>query len=47
MLGVFGDFVPKFVKQYANIGDIMKDSIKNYILEVNTGAFPQENTAFQ
>lgn len=46
MLGVFGDFVPKFVKQYANIGDIMKDSIKNYILEVNTGAFPQEKHSF-
>ncbi len=46
MLGMFGDFVPKFVKQYANIGDIMKDSIKNYILEVNTGAFPQEKHSF-
>ena len=46
MLGMFGDFVPKFVKQYANIGDIMKDSNKNYILEVNTGAFPQEKHSF-
>ncbi|EGT5369334.1 3-methyl-2-oxobutanoate hydroxymethyltransferase [Clostridioides difficile] len=46
MLGMFGDFVPKFVKQYANIGDIMKYSIKNYILEVNTGAFPQEKHSF-
>ncbi|AXU27539.1 TPA: 3-methyl-2-oxobutanoate hydroxymethyltransferase [Clostridioides difficile] len=46
MLGMFGDFVPKFVKQYANIGAIMKDSINNYILEVKTGAFPQEKHSF-
>ncbi|WP_413927042.1 3-methyl-2-oxobutanoate hydroxymethyltransferase [Clostridioides sp. ZZV15-6383] len=46
MLRMFGDFVPKFVKQYANIGDIMKDSIENYILEVNTGVFPQEKHSF-
>ena len=26
MLGMFSDFVPKFVKQYANIGNVMKEA---------------------
>lgn len=40
MLGMFSDFKPKFVKQYANLGQIMKDAFKNYIEEVESGAFP-------
>lgn len=42
MLGMFSDFTPKFVKRYANIGDIMKDAYANYIKEVQSGAFPAE-----
>lgn len=42
MLGMFSDFTPKFVKRYANIGDIMKDAYANYIREVQSGAFPAE-----
>jgi hypothetical protein len=29
MLGMFSDFVPKFVKQYAHVGDAMKEAGKN------------------
>ena len=42
MLGMFSDFVPKFVKQYANIGSVMRESIESYISEVKEGSFPQE-----
>ncbi|MEE3467646.1 MAG: 3-methyl-2-oxobutanoate hydroxymethyltransferase [Eubacterium sp.] len=47
MLGMFSDFVPKFVKQYAKVGDIMKDAIHSYIEEVGSGAFPTEAHTFK
>ena len=46
MLGMFSDFVPKFVKQYAQVGDIMKEAIRSYIDEVGSGAFPSEQHTF-
>ena len=46
MLGMFSDFVPKFVKQYANVGDIMKDAIKGYINDVSEGSFPAKEHTF-
>lgn len=40
MLGLFQDFVPKFVRQYANIGSIIVEAIGTYIHEVEAGQFP-------
>ena len=40
MLGMFSDFTPKFVKRYANIGEVMKEAFQNYIKEVQDGVFP-------
>ena len=42
MLGMFSDFTPKFVKRFANIGEVMKTAVKQYIGEVQSGAFPAE-----
>ncbi|MBW6409530.1 3-methyl-2-oxobutanoate hydroxymethyltransferase [Clostridium weizhouense] len=47
MLGMFDDFVPKFVKQYANVGNTMRESIKTYIGEVEEGFFPQDKHSFK
>ncbi|WP_352399152.1 3-methyl-2-oxobutanoate hydroxymethyltransferase [Anaerotignum sp.] len=47
MLGMFDDFVPKFVKQYANLGKTMKEAIGMYIQEVEKGLFPQEKHTFK
>lgn len=47
MLGMFDNFVPKFVKQYANVGAIMKDAIQTYISEVQIGAFPETKHTFK
>lgn len=47
MLGMFNDFVPKFVKQYANIGEIMKNAISSYVNEVQEGIFPEEKHTFK
>lgn len=40
MLGLFSDFTPKFVKRFADTGDIMKAAFASYIDEVRSGAFP-------
>ena len=47
MLAMYSDFKPKFVKQYANVGDIMKDAFKSYISEVSSGVFPAEEHSFK
>lgn len=47
MLGMFSDFVPKFVKQYANIGSVMKEAIQSYIKEVQDGSFPEEKHTYK
>ena len=45
MLGMFGDFKPKFVKQFAHVGAEMEKGIKAYIAETQNGTFPaQEHT---
>ena len=46
MLGMFSDFVPKFVKQFANVGDVMKEAFGNYIKEVQAGTFPEEKHTY-
>lgn len=40
MLGMFSDFTPKFVKRFANIGEVMKTAVRQYIEEVQSGVFP-------
>jgi len=47
MLGMFNDFVPKFVKQYANIGTVMREAIGSYVKEVEDGTFPEEVHTFK
>ena len=46
MLGMFSDYVPKFVKQFANVGDIMKQAFKNYINEVSDQTFPYASRSY-
>lgn len=47
MLGLYGDFKPKFVKKFANAGEVMTMGIKQYIEEVETGQFPSEEHTFK
>lgn len=46
MLGMFGDFVPKFVKQFGNVGEVMKEAFENYSKEVKDGTFPGEEHTY-
>lgn len=47
MLGMFGDFTPKFVKRYANVGEVMREAFANYAAEVASGAFPTEEHTYK
>lgn len=47
MLGMFGDFRPKFVKQFAKVGAEMEKGIKAYIEETQNGTFPSEEHTFK
>ena len=47
MLGMFNDFIPKFVKQYANIGTVMREAIGSYVKEVQDGTFPEAKHTFK
>ncbi len=44
---MFSDFTPKFVKRYANIGEVMKEAFQNYIKEVQDGVFPAEENTYK
>ena len=46
MLGMYSDFTPKFVKKFANIGEVMTAAFRQYIEEVNSGAFPAEENCY-
>ena len=42
MLGMFSDYVPKFVKHFAEVGEIMKGAFADYTAEVKAGTLPTE-----
>lgn len=46
MLGMFSDYVPKFVKQFATVGEVMKSAFKDYIEEIQDGTFPAEEHTY-
>ncbi len=46
MLGLFDMYTPKFVKRYADLRGVMADAVKNFILEVREGKFPDEEHSF-
>lgn len=41
MLGLFVDYVPAFVKKYANLDNSVRNGVSKYIDEVKKGVFPQ------
>ena len=47
MLGMFSDFKPKFVKHFANAGDVIREAVKTYIAEIDNGTFPAEEHCYK
>ncbi len=45
-LGLYGEFLPKFVKRYALLGDQIKEATRAYIEEVEEGTFPAKEHTF-
>ncbi len=42
MLGMFDDYVPSFVKRFAEVGKTITAGVTNYITEVKEGTFPSK-----
>jgi 3-methyl-2-oxobutanoate hydroxymethyltransferase len=47
MLGLFDDFIPKFVKQYADLKIVASGAVKSFIAEVKERKFPTEEHSFK
>ena len=46
LLGVFTDFKPKFTKRFANLTEVAVEGITQYISEVKSGAFPDDDHSY-
>ncbi len=47
LFGKFSDFKPKFARKYADMKTLILDSVNNYIDDVKTGKYPDENEIFK
>ncbi len=47
MLSMFGDFKPKFVKRFGEVGAVMKEAFQKYSEEVKAGTFPAPEHTFK
>jgi 3-methyl-2-oxobutanoate hydroxymethyltransferase len=47
MLGMFDDLRPRFIKQYAELGEIISQAAGKYCLEVRDGTFPGPEHGFK
>ncbi|MCM1489859.1 MAG: 3-methyl-2-oxobutanoate hydroxymethyltransferase [Muribaculum sp.] len=46
MLGLTMGFSPRFLRRYANMGEIMTDAIQHYIADVKSSDFPNEKEQY-
>lgn len=47
MLGLYNDIVPKFVKQYTNLNEVVTEAVQNYCEEVKNSVFPEQKHTFK
>ena len=47
MLGMFHDFTPKFVRRFAEVGDVMREAYRAYDVAVKDGSFPAAEHCYQ
>jgi 3-methyl-2-oxobutanoate hydroxymethyltransferase len=46
MLGMTKDFSPRFLRRYADLGEIIDSAVKKYIIDVRSSDFPNENERY-
>lgn len=46
LLGLTGEFKPRFVKRYAEVGQVMQEAVSQYAAEVRSGDFPDADHSF-
>ncbi len=47
MLGLLEKFRPKFVRRYAELGEMIQSAVANYVSDVTNGRFPGEVESFK
>jgi len=46
LLGITKDFHPRFLRRYLELFDLIKESVEQYIKDVKSGDFPNENEQY-
>lgn len=46
MLGITQEFSPRFLRRYASLDKVIGDAVVNYIKDVKSGDFPNENESY-
>ena len=46
MLGINKEFKPRFLRQYADLSQVMNDAVKNYVTDVKLKNFPNKNEEY-
>ena len=46
LLGINTEFKPRFLRQYLNMGEQVTGAVKNYITDIKSGDFPNENEQY-
>ena len=46
MLGITQEFSPKFLRRYANVAQVIKDAVENYVADVKKCNFPNEKEQY-
>ena len=46
MLGITKDFSPRFLRRYADLGDAIDNAVKQYITDVRSDDFPNEEESY-
>jgi 3-methyl-2-oxobutanoate hydroxymethyltransferase len=46
MLGMYEDFHPRFVRQYANLADVIRKGVREYVKDIKEEKFPTEKESY-
>ena len=46
MLGINNEFSPRFLRRYANLYEVITDSVQEYIKDVKNSDFPNEKEQY-